>query len=196
MNISLRAVFLVSLTTLAAGCATNNPRVTGTEATAAATQEVAEVTSQAADILDSDGDSVIDAQDQCADTSARTMVDSTGCEVTMGVISGLNFSSNQTSLPDNARVLLDRYVDVMKRYPDVVVSVEAHTDNRGAAASNLELSKARVLSVVRYMANSGINPARIKPFGYGESLPIAANATAEGRELNRRIEINVLEGFL
>jgi len=147
-------------------------------------------------ILDSDGDSVIDVQDQCADTGVRSMVDSTGCAVPMGVISGLNFSSNQTNIPESANGVLDRYVDVMNRYPDVVVSIEAHTDNRGPAASNLELSKERVLSVVRYMTNSGINPARIKPFGYGESLPIVANATAEGREQNRRIEIKVLEGFL
>jgi len=195
MNIYLRTVFLVSLTTLAAGCATNSPRTTGTEDIASAEEEMAEAVPQVG-ILDSDGDSVIDVQDQCADTGVRSMVDSTGCAVPMGVISGLNFSSNQTNIPESANGVLDRYVDVMNRYPDVVVSIEAHTDNRGPAASNLELSKERVLSVVRYMTNSGINPARIKPFGYGESLPIVANATAEGREQNRRIEIKVLEGFL
>lgn len=198
MKIQYRIVFLASLAMLVAGCASNAPKVTGTEgvSNAAEALETAEVALQDTNV-DSDGDSVVDADDRCADTAARTMVDSSGCEVSMGgVINGLNFTPSETSLPTNANVLLDRYVDVMKRYPDVVIGLEAHTDNRGPAAGNLELSKERVLSVVRYMATNGVNPARIKPFGYGESLPIAANATAEGRELNRRIEIKVLEGAL
>lgn len=195
MNKQYRIVFLASLAMLAAGCASNAPKVTGTEGVASAAEAVETALQDTS--VDSDGDSVIDADDRCADTAARTMVDSSGCEVVLGgVINGLNFGPSETSLPDNANVLLDRYIDVMKRYPNVVIGVEAHTDNRGPAAGNLELSKERVLSVVRYMATNGINPARIKPFGYGESLPIAANATAEGRELNRRIEIKVLEGSL
>ena len=87
-------------------------------------------------------------------------------------------------------------VDALLRYPDAVISVEGHTDNRGSAADNLELSKQRVLSVVRYMVSQGMSPDRIKPYGYGESRPRAANATAEGREQNRRIEINIVEGLL
>lgn len=195
MKINHRIVLLAGLTMLAAGCASNSTKVTGTEGSANAA-EAAEAAETALRDVDSDGDSVADTDDLCADTEARTMVDSTGCEVAMGVVDGLNFGPNETSLSDGANAALDRYVDAMKRYPDVVISVEAHTDNRGPAAGNLELSKERVLSVVRYMVSNGINPARIKPFGYGESLPIAANATAAGRELNRRIEIKVLEGLL
>ena len=187
-----RIVLLAGLTALAAGCASNTPRVTGTEGSAPA----AEAAETALSETDSDGDSVPDSDDRCDDTDLPSLVDSTGCEVDMGVIFGLNFGPNETSLPPGADVVLDRYVDAMKRYPEVVVAIEAHTDNRGPAADNLELSKERVTSVVRYMVASGINPARIKPFGYGESLPIAANATADGRERNRRIEIKVIEGLL
>lgn len=146
-------------------------------------------------VSDSDQDSIPDSQDVCADTAPSVMVDTSGCELATGAIPGISFQPAASALDDNARVALDAYVEAMIRYPNVVVNVEAHTDNRGTAAANLELSKERVLSVVRYMLAGGISPNRIKPFGYGESRPRAANATPEGREENRRIEIKVLEGL-
>ncbi len=145
--------------------------------------------------FDADQDTIPDAQDACADTAPNVMVDTSGCELATGTIPGISFPPAASALDDNARVALDAYVEAMTRYPEVVVNVEAHTDNRGTAAANLELSKERVLSVVRYMLAGGISPDRIKPFGYGESRPRAANATAKGREENRRIEIKVLEGL-
>ena len=187
-----RIILLASLTILAAGCASNSARVTGTEGSVNAAQSP----ETASRDVDSDGDSVADANDRCEDTDFSALVDSTGCEVDTGVIFGLNFGPNETTLPPGAGPILDRYIDALNRNPDVVVAVEAHTDNRGPAADNLELSKERVLSVVSYMVENGVNPERVKPFGYGESLPVAANATQEGRERNRRIEIKVVEGLL
>lgn len=145
---------------------------------------------------DQDADGVLDTVDNCADTSARVMVDATGCEIVMGVVEGLEFGPGQVKLSEKSRSALSRYVEALQRYPEVAVAVEGHTDNRGPAAGNLELSKQRVLSVVEYMVSNGINPSRMKPFGYGESRPRAANATATGREQNRRIEIKVLGGLL
>ncbi|MFK8081181.1 MAG: OmpA family protein [Granulosicoccus sp.] len=153
-------------------------------------------TSQLAANIDSDGDSVPDSDDACADTEPRVLVDSSGCEIVMGPIEGLNFGPSMVELPDSASDVLDRYIEGILRNPDVVISVAGHTDNRGTAAGNLELSKERVLSVVRYMVDNGVSPERIKPYGYGESRPRAANATAQGREQNRRIEIKVIEGLL
>lgn len=144
---------------------------------------------------DTDRDSIVDSQDNCADSDPRVMVDLSGCEIAMGAIDGLSFGPAVVELDANAQSALDLYIEAMLRYPDVTVSVEAHTDNRGTAAANLELSKERVLSVVRYMVAGGVSPDRIKPFGYGESRPRAANATAQGREQNRRVEIKVLEGL-
>lgn len=179
---------LVAGILLVGGCASTPSVDSGPEGLEAA--------AELAENLDSDGDSVPDGVDVCADTDAGVMVDPTGCEIVMGRIDGLDFGPNQVSLPADAQPVLDRYIEAMLRYPDVVVSVDAHTDNRGTALGNRELSKERVISVVRYMVVSGISPNRIKPKGWGESRPIAANATAEGREQNRRIEINVLEGLL
>lgn len=146
--------------------------------------------------LDADNDGVADRDDRCADSASRSLVDATGCGIVTGVIEGLNFGPNETELSVSSRDVLSQLVAALLRYPDVIISVEGHTDNRGAAADNLELSKQRVLSVVRYMVSQGMSADRIKPYGYGESRPRAANATATGREQNRRIEINIVEGLL
>lgn len=190
MKIFNRIVLLTSLAMLTA-CASNRPQVTGTEGVDLPTTAASQV-----DLRDSDGDSIVNQEDRCPDTANRVVVDATGCEIPMGPIAGLSFGPNAVTLPGSAQPILDRYVDAMIRNPELVVSVEGHTDNRGAAAANLELSKERVLSVVRYMVSSGVSPERIKPYGYGESRPRSANATAKGREQNRRIEIKVVEGLL
>ena len=191
MNIIKWIVVFTGLT-ITAGCASTPPRVTGTEGAGSAS----DVAGLSEDSVDTDGDSIVDADDSCPDTDEQALVDDTGCEVRMGAVEGLNFGPDEVTLSGGAEQVIDRYIEVLNRYPDITVTVEGHTDNRGAAESNLELSKERVVSVVRYMVGNGINPDRIKPYGYGESRPRAANATAEGREQNRRIEINVINGLL
>lgn len=183
-------IVLLAATAAMGGCASRAPQVTGTEGLSGAALEAM------ADKLDSDGDSISDVTDTCADTATGALVDEVGCEVSMGVIDGLSFGVGAVDLPANASGLLERYVDVMKRYPDLVVSIEGHTDNRGPAAANIELSTERVLSVARFMIAGGIDPVRVKLYGHGESRPRAANATSEGREQNRRIEIIAVEGLL
>ena len=147
-------------------------------------------------LKDSDEDSIEDSLDACSDSPAGVMVDNLGCEVALGAIRGLKFGPNEIDLSADAEAILDRYIETLKRYPNVIVAVEAHTDNRGAAAANLELSKKRVMSVVGYMIRNGLSAGNVKPYAWGENKPLAANATADGRELNRRIEINVLTGIL
>lgn len=147
-------------------------------------------------LIDKDKDGIADSADDCLDSTLNALVDESGCEVVMGVIRGLTFAPNQVELSADAEAVLGNYVEVLKRYPDVVVSVEAHTDNRGKAMDNLELSKQRVLAVAQFMVSNGIPASQLKPYGRGESRPRAANATAQGREQNRRIEIKVIAGLL
>lgn len=184
MNVTNWIVLLTS-TLILAGCASPGTVGVGTDAVSANDQ-----------LLDNDTDGVLDSVDECPDSAAKILVDENGCELALGVVRGLTFEPGQVGLTEDAKRILARYVSVLKRYPDVVVSLEAHTDNRGIAADNLQLSKQRVLSVARYMVSNGIPPARLKPYGLGESRPRAANATATGREQNRRIEINVVDGLL
>lgn len=190
MNFIKLIVLLVSSQFLVS-CASKGQTVTGTEGRGSQILESAQTRQAAVD--DADGDGVKDSLDICGQTVVDALVDETGCEIVTGVIEGLKFAPNESKLSVDSRIVLSKLVEGFKRYPDVVIAVEAHTDNRGTAAANLELSKQRVLSVVRYMVTNGIDPEQVKPFGFGESRPRAANATIEGREQNRRIEIKVLD---
>jgi OOP family OmpA-OmpF porin len=65
--------------------------------------------------------------------------------------------------------------------------IEGHTDSVGTEAYNLALSDRRAKSVFDYLTSRGVDPARLSSVGHGELKPIADNATAEGRQLNRRV---------
>lgn len=147
-------------------------------------------------VPDADSDGVPDWADSCADSDADVLVDAVGCEIVTGVIEGVVFAPDDVELSAEAKAALDKLLQAFLRYPDVILSVTSHTDNRGSAADNLALSKERLNAVITYMVMSGINAQRIRPFAYGESRPRAPNATLEGRERNRRIEIEVIERLL
>jgi OOP family OmpA-OmpF porin len=145
---------------------------------------------------DNDGDGVPDWADICGASTEGILVDAEGCEIVTGVVAGLEFAPDDVMLSIDAKAALDRIISAFRRNPDVILSVTSHTDNRGSAADNLALSKQRLNAVVTYMVSSGIEVQRIKPFAYGESRPISPNATLDGRERNRRIEIDVIERLL
>jgi OOP family OmpA-OmpF porin len=76
---------------------------------------------------------------------------------------------------------------------DLKIRLEGHTDNNGAEEYNLELSKNRVQAVKDFLVANGVAADRIDIQYYGESKPIADNSTAEGRALNRRVEIHFVK---
>jgi outer membrane protein OmpA-like peptidoglycan-associated protein len=85
--------------------------------------------------------------------------------------------------------ILDEVATALKDNPSVKhVVIEGHTDSKGAKATNLRLSKGRAEAVRTYLVKKGVEPARLEAKGFGSSRPIANNATAKGREENRRVE--------
>lgn len=139
--------------------------------------------------LDADRDRVADGLDDCPDSAPDEIVDEVGCPLFSRVLDGVVFAPGDHRLGAESRLALAGLVDDLEAHPDVVLRLEGHTDNRGTAAANLELSKRRVMSVARFLVARGIAPERLEPYGFGESRPRAGNATAPGRERNRRIEI-------
>lgn len=108
----------------------------------------------------------------------------------------LLFNSGDAKLKDESYEMMAQIAKILERYAEGTIEVEGHTDNvpmNGAKYSdNDELSSARAISVFRYLIqNTSINPSRIKHSGRGEYVPIADNSTAEGRALNRRVEIKI-----
>jgi len=88
--------------------------------------------------------------------------------------------------------ILDEAVDTLKRYPNVRVEVDGHTDSVGTDAYNQKLSERRAKGVYDYLIAHGVEASRLDgPKGFGESAPIDTNDTAEGRQRNRRTELKV-----
>ncbi|HEY4717293.1 MAG TPA: OmpA family protein [bacterium] len=88
--------------------------------------------------------------------------------------------------------ILNEVAEVFKQNPELRIRVEGHTDSVGADDYNLRLSQARAESVVKYLIGQGIDPNRLEARGYGESMPLADNATPEGRAKNRRVEFTII----
>jgi outer membrane protein OmpA-like peptidoglycan-associated protein len=82
--------------------------------------------------------------------------------------------------------------DILNRYPDTRVQVHGHTDSTGSEQYNFELSEARALAVKDALVNQGVHPSRISARGYGETNPIASNASESGRQLNRRVALLIV----
>jgi len=142
--------------------------------------------------FDLDGDRIPDAIDLCPGTPGPQPVDFEGCPIFAGAIRDVDFPPDSSVLSNRARRSLDKLVLRLQQHPEVVVAVDGHTDNRGSGQVNLDLSKERVMAVVRYLVARGVSPQRLRPYAYGESRPIISNATPEGRSLNRRIEVSVV----
>lgn len=144
-------------------------------------------------LTDSDGDGVVDSADKCPDTPAGSRVDGDGCPFDKVVnLKGVTFEFNKTRLRPDAQTILDWAVGILKKYPDMNVEVAGHTDSVGSDSYNQKLSEGRAQAVMQYFVEQGIPQTQLTAKGYGESQPIADNKTADGRELNRRVELRIL----
>ena len=87
--------------------------------------------------------------------------------------------------------ILDTVAAYLKRNPDVEVTIDGHTDNFGTAEFNNSLSVKRAEATKKYLVSKGVAANRLVTAGFGFTQPIADNKTAEGRKMNRRIEIKI-----
>jgi outer membrane protein OmpA-like peptidoglycan-associated protein len=108
-----------------------------------------------------------------------------------GVLNSFTFEKGEAHLQAPALKDLDRIVQAMNDFPNLEILFEGHTDNQGDFQLNLKLSEERVLEVKNYLLSKGINAERISTKGWGQTQPIASNATEERRRLNRRVEFTI-----
>jgi len=112
-------------------------------------------------------------------------------ELNVTVKNEVLFDFNSAGLRSASRSSLREMADVFNRYPNTTISVQGYTDSTGSASYNERLSERRAASVSNYLDDLGIRSSRMRTIGYGESHPRASNATASGRQLNRRVEIHI-----
>jgi outer membrane protein OmpA-like peptidoglycan-associated protein len=106
-------------------------------------------------------------------------------------LSDVMFETGQATLQAGAVASLNKLADILKQNPNEKVYVEGHTDNRGTAVYNQQLSQARADAVRSALVQAGIPTDRIIARGMGESFPVASNDTQAGRQLNRRVDVIV-----
>ncbi|MCD6187149.1 MAG: OmpA family protein [Desulfuromusa sp.] len=139
-------------------------------------------------LLDSDGDGVFDYMDQCPGTPEGVSVDVYGCPTKLTL--HINFGHDSSTVGAEFDSEIAKAAQCINDYPGNTVIIEGHTDSRGAAAYNLNLSEQRATAVKnRLLEKFNIKESRLIAQGFGESHPVADNKTAGGRSLNRRVEV-------
>ncbi len=115
-----------------------------------------------------------------------------GCKVgDRVVLRGVNFEFDKATLTPDAKTLLDMVSDALLARTDIIIELDGHTDSKGSETYNQTLSQRRAESVKQYLVGRGVDAGRMTTVGFGESQPVADNATDEGREYNRRVELKV-----
>jgi len=156
---------------------------------------------------DEDGDGVPDSRDKCPGTPKGVQVDANGCppappaavveEVVVKeetiVIRDVHFQFDSAKLTAADKTKLDTIATRLKKEaPSAQLRVSGHTDSVGKDAYNQKLSEKRARSVTDYLISAGVPRSNfVSVTGAGESHPVADNKTAEGRALNRRVEIQI-----
>jgi OOP family OmpA-OmpF porin len=109
------------------------------------------------------------------------------------VLRGIKFGSDTAYIEPASAGVLELVAERLRENPDVRVRIEGYTDEQASEAHNLALSQERADAVKRILVGFGIAEGRLDAVGYGEANPIASNDTPEGRAMNRRVELDVLE---
>ena len=146
---------------------------------------------------DADSDGVANGDDICPEVPG--IIANKGCpavsieEIAIldAAITGVKFESAKDIITTESYTILNDVVTVLNDKPQYKLSIEGHTDSQGEDDLNLDLSKKRAAAVKIYLESKGIAASRLNSEGYGETIPVADNNTAEGRAENRRVELKV-----
>ena len=129
---------------------------------------------------------------QIEGAAVETVTDTNGLEaIKVTFESGILFPTNGTTLSNASMESLSKFATEMTDLPETDIQIYGHTDNTGTAAVNERISTQRAQAVEAFLVSKGIAKSRMESQGMSYNLPIADNATAEGRAQNRRVEIYI-----
>ncbi len=141
--------------------------------------------------LDGDRDGVYDGIDKCPTTPRGAKVGPLGCSLSLS-LSGVNFENDSAKLLPEGEKILDEAVVALKGDPAATIEIQGHTDSKGSDAYNMQLGESRANSVKDYLVAQGVTAGSLVVKSYGETEPVADNATPEGRADNRRVVLKAL----
>ena len=114
-----------------------------------------------------------------------------GDSIVLNMPSNITFESDQSDVKPQFYDTLNSVALVFKEYDQSLIDVAGHTDSDGSDDYNIDLSRRRAASVSRYLTSQQLDPQRFSVEGRGEREPIASNASARGKQQNRRVEITI-----
>lgn len=103
----------------------------------------------------------------------------------------VTFDTNSAIVRPGLYSEIYRVAGILQQYPSTLIRVEGHTDSVGSEEFNMNLSTRRAEAVKALLVQQGVADSRVEVIGFGESMPVATNDTAEGRQMNRRVEIKI-----
>jgi outer membrane protein OmpA-like peptidoglycan-associated protein len=115
-----------------------------------------------------------------------------GDKLYVALPSGILFDVDKAVIKPTAKDSIAKAAEVLVKYPDTYITVEGHTDSTGTAEYNQKLSERRADAVRDQLLRDGVPATRVSVKGYGESNPVADNATPEGRQSNRRVQFEII----
>jgi len=121
----------------------------------------------------------------------RATIERVGDQLIVKFKSGILFDVNRYDLRAGSVQTLSDFSTVLKDFPQTTLKVEGHTDSTGAATYNQQLSLSRASSVSNFLNGQGVEKARLTAAGFGEERPVSNNATLQGRQQNRRVEVKI-----
>ncbi len=139
--------------------------------------------------VDSDHDGVKDSLDQCANTPKGFTVNSIGCAVKKNL--DVRFEPDSFNVTPASKSAIQAFAKFLKRYPNANVKIVGYTDTSGNRARNRLISEKRAQRVKQLLVSYGVSSSRMQAIGKGDLNPIATNDTAQGREQNRRVEVEI-----
>lgn len=160
---------------------------------------------------DNDMDGILDVSDKCPNEpeTYNAFEDDDGCpdekpkipekpkakEIKRGrvILRGVNFEFGSAKLTGDSYAILDQVYASLVEWPEIKIEIRGHTDSIGSRISNKKLSYSRAQSVRNYLVTQGIESIRIIAVGMGENEPISDNNTADGRAVNRRVELHRID---
>jgi OmpA-OmpF porin, OOP family len=153
---------------------------------------------------DNDKDTVPDVKDQCPNEIGSTSQEPLGCPVKPALVvvtdcevkitQQIHFEFNKDVIRPESFPVLDAVVEALQKNPSIKIEVQGHTDNKGTAAYNKNLSDRRSKSVMKYLVSHGVEMSRLTSHGYGFERPLVDNSTEQNRALNRRVQFVRTEG--
>jgi outer membrane protein OmpA-like peptidoglycan-associated protein len=133
----------------------------------------------------------MDKQEKALQGVKSAKVERQGDKLVVKFNSAILFDTNKSALKPASRTDLTEFAKVLAEYKDTDLVIEGHTDNTGKKPFNQKLSVARAGAVVSFLEGQGVARTRMTPRGYADDMPIADNSTGDGRQQNRRVQIQI-----